>query len=337
MAKGPRYTTELIRAGEPMVEWDRLVDLSPQGCIFCRSWWLEAVCPDGFEVLLVRKGGEVVAGMVLPYARRFIWRGVAMPPLTQTLGVLLAPQEASKYVTRLSNEMGALRALVAAIPRVDFFRVNMHYTFTNWLPFHWAGYRQTTRYTYVLEDLSDLDAVLASMESHQRSKLRKARRSGIRVEETDELEPLLEMIRRTFARQGRRPPHSEDLLRRLDAACARHRARTVLVSRDEQDRLHSALYLVHDNKCMYKLLSGGDPALRSSGAHTLEVWRSFELASRRGLRYDCEGSMVESLESFNRSLGAVQKPYFEISAFRSLGARAAAAIRRALADRGARQ
>jgi len=328
MAKNSALEPHVLRPGDPLDEWDRFVDASPQGCIFCRSWWLDAVTSGRFQILVVRKAGRIVAGMPLAFARKFIWSGITMPPLTQTLGVVLEPQEGTKYVANLSREMAALRALVDAVPTADFFRMNMHYTFTNWLPFYWAGYAQTTRYTYVLDDLSDLDAVLGDMEPHQRNKLRKAQKAGLRVDETDALEPLLEVNRKTFARQGASPSQSEGFVRALDEACARRGARTILVTRDEEGRVHSALYLVHDERCMYKLLSGGDPDLRSSGAHTLEIWRSFELAHERGLRYDCEGSMVEGLEAFNRSLGAVQKPYFEIRKFASWTARAADGLRR---------
>jgi len=274
---------EVIRPGEAAEAWDRFVDQSPQGCIFCRSWWLEAVCGDSFGVLAVRRGGETVAGMPLAFSRRLIWTGLTMPILTQTLGVLLAPDEAAKYVTRLSNEMAAMRVLIDAIPRTDLFRVHMHHSLTNWLPFYWAGYRQTTRYTYVVDDLSDLERARADMTPHERNKLKKAAKSGIRVEETDDLGLLIEFHRKAFARQDKASPFPEEGIRRVDAACKQHDARTILVTRDADDRIHSALYLVHDSRTMYKLLSGAEPELRSSGAHPLAVWRSFELAHERGL------------------------------------------------------
>lgn len=326
MAKTSALSAEILTPSDPLEAWDEFVDRSPQGCIFCRSWWLAAVCPERFQILVVRRDGETVAGMPLTFARRLLWTGITMPPLTQTLGVLLAPDEAPKYVKRLSNEMTLLRCLIDAIPPTDVFRVNLHHSLTNWLPFYWAGYRQSTRYTYLIPDLSDLERVRAAMAPHQRNKLKRAAKHGIRVEETDDIGLVLEFHKKTFARQGESSPFSDEVVRRVDAACARRGARTILVTRDREDRIHSALYLVHDGRCMYKLLSGGDPELRSSGAHPLAVWRSFELAHGLGVQYDCEGSMVESVEPFNRALGAVQTPYFEISKIASLTARAIYAL-----------
>ena len=337
MAKASALSTQTLTPSDSLGEWDAFVERSPQGCIFCRSWWLEAVCRDSFKILVVRRGRDIVAGMPLTFSRKFIWTGLTMPILTQTLGVLLAPDEATKYVTRLSNEMTTMRFLIEAIPRTDVFRVNMHRSLTNWLPFYWAGYSQTTRYTYVIDDLSDLEKARGDMNPHERNKLKKAAKSGIRVEETDDIGLLIEFHRKAFTRQDRTSPFPEEGIRRVDAACKQHDARTILVTRDGGDRVHSALYLVHDGRCMYKLLSGAEPELRSSGAHPLAVWRSFELAHERRLSYDCEGSMVESIEPFNRGLGAVQRPYFEITKYNSLAARAVLALRDALAARRERR
>ena len=325
-----------LRPGDRLDEWDAFVSESPQGCIFCKSWWLDAVCPNGFEILTLRKGGKIVAGMPLTKFRRGIWVGITMPGLTQTLGVLLAPQQAGGCYARLSKEMEALRALVAAIPKADFFSVAMHHTLTNWLPFYWAGYSQTTRYTYVLDDLSDPEAAFSGMAPSTRNKIRKAEKSGIRVEETEDVEAFLELNKKTFARQGMELPYTEAEVRRLDAACADRGARRIFCATDGLGRTHSALYVVYDEKCMYNLMQGGDPELRSSGANPLAMWRSIQLAHELGVPYDFEGSMLANVEGFFRSFGAAQKPYFEVSRFSSIGARAAAGLR-SLATRARRR
>jgi len=188
LGSGSVYTAEILRPQEIADEWDQLVDESPQGCIFCRIWWLTAVCPGQLRLLVVRKGHRLAAGMPLPLRRRGIWLTVTLPDLTQTPGVLLAPSQAERYEARLSNEMAVLRSLVDAIPKVDVFCTNTHYSFTNWLPFYWAGYTQTTRYTYAIEDVSDLDKVFRNLAPRIARQIRKARREGIQVENPRTLE-----------------------------------------------------------------------------------------------------------------------------------------------------
>lgn len=308
-----KYDVAYLTGPDGLAEWDRFVDESPQGCIFCRSWWLEAVCPKGFEILILRKAGRIVAGMPMVRSRKWGCDTIHMPPLTQTLGVLLAPPSSQKYEKRLSTEMATLRELVRAIPPVSLFTMRFHHTFTNWLPFYWGGFSQTTRYTYVITELSDLDTLFNNMSKNTRKMIRKAENRGIVVEENADLGMFLELNRQTFARQGKAVPYSDRCVRKLDEACARHKARTILLTKDASGRAHVAVYVVHDQKCMYALMSGSDPELRSGGAHALAKWASLQLAHRLGIPFDFEGSMMENVECFNRRFGARQVPYFQIT------------------------
>jgi lipid II:glycine glycyltransferase (peptidoglycan interpeptide bridge formation enzyme) len=239
-------------------------------------------------------------------------RVIQMPRLTQTLGPLLAPQTSGKYETRLSNEMEWLRELVAMIPAVDGLTINCHHRFTNWLPFHWAGYQQTTRYTYLIDNLRDLATVYDEMSAKTRNIIRKAQKVGIVVEACDDLERFFPLLRQTFSRQGMNLPFSEDLVRRIDKACAERGARRMFAARDQQGNTHAILYHIFDHKCMYYLMQGSDPALRSSGAALLAQWHAIQYAAQVTVEYDFEGSMIESIEHAFRGFGAIQRPYFTI-------------------------
>ena len=102
-------------------DWDCFVDQSPQGSLFCRSWWLQAVCPKNLEILVLYKGNRIIAGVPMVREQKFGYQKICMPRLTKTLGVLLEPSVNSKYTTKLSNEMTILKELVEAIPPVEFF------------------------------------------------------------------------------------------------------------------------------------------------------------------------------------------------------------------------
>lgn len=60
-------------------------------------------------------------------------------------------------------------------------------------------------------------------------------------------------------------------------------------------------------------MSGSDPILRSSGAISLLRWESIKYSSSVTKSFDFEGSMIEPIERFMRSFGAIQTPYFAIS------------------------
>ena len=129
---------DVLPASHDLGEWDQFVSRSPQGNLFCKSWWLKAAYPDSFDVLVARRAGAIVAGMPLPYVVSGNRKRIVRPAMTTTMGVLLNPMppKATSYEQQLSAETNLLNGLVAAIPDNYGFRVSFHPTFQNWLPFY---------------------------------------------------------------------------------------------------------------------------------------------------------------------------------------------------------
>jgi hypothetical protein len=297
--------------------------------VFEQPWWLEAVAPGRWAAVEVRHHGEEVAAR-LPYVQRrtFGLRAIVQPPLTQTLGPWLAPS-AGKYATRLETEKKLLGELIRGLPPFDHFRMNFAPTLTNWLPFYWAGFQGTVRYTYRIEDLTDLDRVRSDFQEEVRRGIRKAE-TALAVDPDLPLEALIKLDTESNARLGLRPSYSAEFVRRLDAACAARGARRILGAVDAKGRLHAALYVVWDERTLYAILDARDADLQASGSNTLLFWEAIRLASEVSRVFDFEGSMVESVEHFFRGFGGRQTPYLCVS---KSGLRA----RTLLAARSARQ
>ena len=326
----PDSTPAPVSIGLPTApaEWDAFVDRAAGASIYCKTWWLDAVCPAAYELIAIRRDGVIRAGMALPIERRRGRVSVTMPPLTQSLGPLLWLPPGQKYGTQLTYEMKILRELIASIPPADDFFVNCGPHFTNWLPFHWAGYTQTTRYTYELDDLTDLQSIRDGMSDKTRNIIRKAEKAGIRIEECNDLESLMPLLEMTYTRQSMEFPHDPELIRRLDRAAVANASRKIFVAKDASGRMHAGIYLVHTPQRTYYVMQGSDPALRASGAPLLLHWHAIQFASTVSRSYDFVGSMMENVERVFRSFGAVQKPYFSI-----IKSRPPASSLRGLADR----
>jgi hypothetical protein len=297
--------------------------------VFEQPWWLEAVAPGRWGAVVVRHHGEEVVAR-LPYTQRrmFGLTAIVQPPLTQTLGPWLAPS-AGKYARRLETEKKLLGALIRGLPPFDHFRMNFAPTLTNWLPFYWAGFQATVRYTYRIEDLSDLDRVRSDFQEEVRRGIRKAG-TAVAVNHDLPLDELLKLDAEANARQGLRPSYSAEFVRRLDAACAARGARRILGAVDPQGRTQAALYVVWDERALYAIINARDADLHTSGSNTLLFWEAIRLASEVSRVFDFEGSMVEPVEHFFRGFGGRQTPYLCIS---KTGLRA----RSYLAARSARQ
>ena len=302
--------TEIIDLNQPAkATWDAFVERSPQGILYCKSWWLDAVAPGRYELLTVSSGSEIRAGWPIVWAEVGRHHRVVMPPLTQKLGILFSPS-AAKYAEELSNEHRLMDELISKLPPNTYVYMHCHENFTNWLPFCWHGFRQTTRYTYVLEDLSDLECIWEEMRGTARKEVRKAEKLGIRCRETEDLSLFYELNNRIFHRQGLDTPYSFEFLKRIDDACLKNAHRKIMIAEDVEGRPHAFRYFMYDEQCTLLVAGGADDNLRGSGACSLLDWEIIKFASTVSKRFDFTGSMMRGIEPYIRTFGAKRKQYF---------------------------
>jgi lipid II:glycine glycyltransferase (peptidoglycan interpeptide bridge formation enzyme) len=235
-----------------------------------------------------------------------------MPKFTQTLGVLLSPSFNGKYEKRLSDEMHILDIFIKNMPKAEYFSMNFHYSFTNWLPFYWAGYKQTTAYTYVIEDLTDLEKIFLNLNYSKKKNIKKAERL---VAVRSDLPPkdFYAHHSLTLRKQNKVIGYDYDFFERMYDVAYKHSAGKILYAIDKQKNIHAAIFIVFDEKSAYYLISTIDPDYRDSGAATLLLRDVIVYASQYTKRFDFEGSMIRGVENSFRKFGAIQKSYFTIS------------------------
>jgi hypothetical protein len=293
--------------------YNSFVSTSPQGTIFATTWWLDAVAPNHYRILYVQNGDEIQAAWPIVFKHsKLVGLRIFHPPLSPWLGVLYRPRS-SKLVNQLSKEKALSTQLIRQLAKFASLDVRFHRNFTYWSPFYWQGFTQTTGYTYVIDDLSDIDAIWNGLRQNIRTDVKKATKQGVVVEVIDDINRFWEVHRLTFLRQQKPVPYSIDLVRRIDAACRSRGARRIFVGRDQQGDIHAAAYIVWDNRSAYYLMGGSDPEKRSSGATSLVLWKTIQFAATVANAFDFEGSMIESVERFFRAFGATPYPCSRIS------------------------
>ncbi len=287
--------------------------------LFSQDWWLDAVAPGAWNAATVKENGRIIARMPYVIRRHRRFTLLDMPSLTPHLGPWLASLP-GKYATRLSREHQLLNELIDQLPPFDFFSQRFHFSVTNWLPFYWRGFEQTTFYTYTIPDLSDLDEVWDGFRPNIKRAIRRAREQ-VTVRDDLGLETFWRLNQMTFHRQRMEPPYALDFLRRIDAACAQRNQRRILFAQDAQGQVHATLYLVWDDRAAYYLMGGNDPDRQTSGAPSLLMWEAIRFAATVTRSFDFEGSMIPGVERFFRSFGAQQTPYFRVTRVNSLAFR----------------
>jgi hypothetical protein len=300
--------------------YDELVATSPQGSIFCTSWWLDAVAGGQWRPNELEESGRIVAAWPTVVQSSRLGDVHAGASLTPFLGPLFPPGEGAR---RRSREIAFVESLLERIGPFAHLEARCNPAFDYWTPLRWHGFRQTTNYTWRLPDLQDLEKVFAGFRENIRGHVRAAEKSGMTVREA-ELPEFLELHRRRFDRD---PQGIES----IDAAARRRDARTILVARDGGGRARAGGYFVHDERFTTYLLAATDAEAR--GAASLVLWEAIKRASARGTAFDFEGSMLRQVESFVRSFGGVPTPYSIVWRTRSAPMRAARLAKRTLRRR----
>jgi hypothetical protein len=285
--------------------WDDLVDSSPQGSVFVRSWWLEAVGCS--RILACYNGTELTAGMPLYFEKRYGLTILSMPRLTQTLGIVMRPLE-GRAVTALSRESKILRAFAVELSRYRVIFQAFHPNLQNCLPFLWLGFRQTTRYTYVIDDLSDMGGVWSEVSKQARNKIAKARKSRFTIVPCD-IEHVYRCERQSYSRHGAVLKHDYSYIRNIYSVAESHGQGACFSIIDEDQTLYSAWLLVWDRRRTYMLVGGLTHSTPRTGAHSLMVWELIQFAAKRSSAFDFAGSMIQSIERAIRAFGAKQVPY----------------------------
>jgi len=279
---------------------------------FSRDWWLDAVCGrENWDVAVVEDHGQIAACLPYHFVKRRGRTEILMPKLTPSLGPWVRYPEGMKPANRLSLEMDMYSRLIEALPPFLRFNQNFHYSVTNWLPFYWKGFRQMTRYTYVIDDLTDSDEISHNLRKKRKETIKKAEKE-FTVVESDDLRKFYELNKQPFDKQDVSVPYTYDLLSELDSSCRLHRSRKMLFALDKDDQVHSALYLVTSPRSTTALMSGLDPQFKGDGSTSLLFWEALKMSALVSREFDFEGSMLRHVESVLRSFGGRQAPYFTI-------------------------
>lgn len=281
--------------------------------IFSQDWWLDIVCgKKRWDVLLVEEKEKMLAALPLYIPCKGI---VSMPSYTQTMGPWFATDSPdTKYTKALGKRQALCKQLLEKLKGYVPFLQNFHYSVTDWLPFYWEGFQQTTRYTYLLKEIQEENRLWENMSPNIRRNITKAKEKyQITVKRGIAIEDFLRIQAQTFERQHLVNKADTQVLKQLIATCRERNQGDLWGGYDEKGQLHAVAFVIWQKSSAWYLAGGGNPALRESGAHSLILWECIRYVSQFTNTFDFEGSMIPGVERFFREFGAIQTPYFTIS------------------------
>lgn len=282
--------------------------------IYSKAWWLDAVCgSENWDVWLYLNGDEVLAAMPYYMEQKGEYRYITKALLTQNNGIIFNCPEGAKFIASQIYEERVINAACEFIEslNLDVYEQQFHYNFQNWLPFFWNRYTAITRYTYVLEELNDIEEVWQRVSSKYRGKIKKGQNKA-KIERGLEAEKFFKEHEKVFLKQGLKCPFSMEQWARIYRVCKEHDACEIFYALEKGGNIASVLFLIWDEKSVYQLLGGSMPLYQNLDTYDALIWEGIKFAAEKGLKYDFEGSVIKRISKSFREFGGEPKPYFRI-------------------------
>lgn len=282
--------------------------------IYSKPWWMDAVCgEDNWDVWLYEINGNIEAAMPYYLEKRGKYRYITKAPLTQNNGIIFKDTSMLKECSRANYEEKVINKACEFIAGMglDVYEQQYQTSFKNWLPFFWNYYTAITRYTYVIEDTSDLNTVWDNISSKYRNKIKKGRHNTI-LQEGLTVDRFYKEHEKIFFKQGLECPFSFVLWKRLYDACAYNNTCKILYRTTKDGDIASLMFLVWDEKRVYQLLAGSVPEFQKLDSYDALIWDGIEFAHNMGLKYDFEGSVIKRISKSFREFGGIPERYYRI-------------------------
>ncbi len=268
---------------------------------------------NGWDVVLCEgKDGKILGAWPFEKKRKYGIRKIGQPILTPHIGpVIVFPHNLTKQERKLSHEFKVLEDLTKKLNSFKVIKQSLNPIIQNWSPMYWQDFIQSTRYTYILNEIKNHSQIWEGFKSSLKNDIRKAKES-YRIEKEDHVENLFRLCKTTFDRKGREVPISFTNLETLYKALNQIAKIEVHTCFSAGQPVSSCMTVFDDHKA-YAILIGVDKSLQARGANQWTIWESILSASKKVDIFDFEGSMLKEVEKVFRAFGGTPVPFLTVS------------------------
>lgn len=276
------------------------------------DWLNMVVKTENWNVALTEKGGWIVGALPYVHKKKWGFSKCVVPPLTTYLGPYIIYPEDQKIPSRIGYEKEIMNDLISQISSFDSIDLKFPPNVTNWQPWYWNAFKETTGYTYLLDIQTSEDELLSGFSENTRRNIRKVEKVS-KVFDTDDIMKLVGIKEKALSKKGQKLTIDKSYFEGINQYIkSTERARILSIYNKDQNLL-AILLLVWDRDTAYYLYGASNPGFDSSGAMALLLWEAIKISKENGQKtFNFEGSMIESVERFFRGFGGIQTPYFVV-------------------------
>ncbi len=288
--------------------------------LFMQAWWLDAASKENWDVIFAKIHDEIVGFFVYSFQKKLGKNIITNLPLTQFSGpFIFYPKDLNQSdIHSFENKVYTNLIEQLASKNIDFIEINCHHSFKNHQQFFWNGYKQTTKYTYILENISDREALLKEMSYSQRGKRIKKAKDDFYFSLELSAEDFYDFYKENLKRKEKTIFYSRDYFLKLYHAIKERNQGQIISIYNKENELLAALWNIWDSEYAYNMIITSDQNKKCSESTTLLIWETLNFLKGKTKHYDFEGSMIKGVALTNQSYGATAVPYHCISKSNSI-------------------
>ena len=280
-------------------------------------WWNEVVV-ENWDVVVLANGTQIKA--VWPFFERNKgpWKFIANPYFTPYSGPFIVYPEGQKPDTKISYENKIHRELIVQLPKFSEMSMNFHLGFMNSLVFHWDGFKDFKRFTYLLDLEQNLEDLFGNFRENTKRQIRKAEKL-LSIKEKLDPNLLESLLKETYSTQKNEyPAIPSNYFHRIANYIKKYNCGKMFVAEDSKENIHATALIIWDHSAAYYLIGGAASTHKNSGAMSLLMWNAIQFCKKEKLNvFNFEGSSVEQIEKFIRGFGGNLTTFSNISAQKS--------------------
>jgi hypothetical protein len=284
--------------------------------LFMQAWWLDAVCVEGktWDVLLYEENGKIMAVMPYHLLKKWGFKIILNPQLTQYNGVWIDYPTDCKLHKRYSFEKKIMDNLIDKLEALkpSFYSQGFHHSVTNWQPFYWKKFKQTTQYTHIIKNIVESDIIFKNIHKKYRQRIEKNEQELV-IDFNLLPEEFYNFHKNFLTEKKDRINYSKQLFLSIFHAANKREQGKIIAIRDKNNNLLSALFFVWDKNNAYNLITARKKIEKSNDALIYMTWSAIKYLNDKTKNYDFEGSMIEGVAVNDQRFGAEQIIYFNIS------------------------
>ena len=276
---------------------------------------MQASCGDAWDVLLsYGSDGEVRGFLCYQMCRKFGFRAILPQLITLYQGVwVIYPDDISNaHRDVVQREVYEDLAFQLDSLGVGLYEQSFHYSQFDVEAFIDHGYRHSERYTYILDNITDVKPVIDNLPIKKRSRLRSARYRALTLCTDMPSVEFYRSFREELRMRGEKIMYSEEYFLSLYNAAKEHGGCQILSLKDSEGNVHSALWVVWDAMSSYALVLYINPKFKSDGSSYGIYIEAMKYLSDKTQVFDFNGSMIPPVAQRNEMLSGRKVPYMTL-------------------------